>query len=114
MAAGVSERSKITNKCGRAVRTGDVKVPNALVSMLLVLQIPYWLLLTQSYSLYLIVIDNFMFSEATFKYMFSGVISLGTWSKLRNYLCNTVVILINATKHFWYALLRFTESQVEK
>ena len=63
MAASISERSKVTNNCRRAVGTGDVEVPKALVSMLLVLQIPFRLLLAKSYSLCITLIDNFIFSE---------------------------------------------------
>ena len=74
----ISERSKVTNNCNRVVKTGNVEVANALVAMLLVLQIPFRLLLAQSHSLCKFVIDNFMFSETTFNFMFTGFMSYGT------------------------------------
>ena len=57
-----------------------------LVLMLLVLQIPFRLLLVQSYSLCINVIDNFMLSESTLKFMFSVFMSFGRYSlKLSSY-----------------------------
>ena len=71
----MSERSNGTHT-GR--RTVDVKGPKVLVSMLVVKQIPFRLLLAQSYSISIIGIDNFMYRETTFKFMFGGLMSFGT------------------------------------
>ena len=51
----------------RAVGLGDVEMPEVLISMLIVLQIPFRLLLAQSYSFFIIFIDTLLFSETNFK-----------------------------------------------
>ena len=78
MGASISEHSKGTYNGHRVVGTGDVEMPKVLVSMLMVLQIPFRLLLARSYSLSIILLDNFRFSETTSKFMFSGFMSFGT------------------------------------
>ena len=76
----ISEHSKGTYNVRRAVGLGDVEMLKMLISMLIVLQIPFRLLLAQSYSSCTVLIDNFMFSESNSIFMFSGFMSFGTKS----------------------------------
>ena len=68
----------VPNNGRRAVGTGDVEVPKALVSLLIVMQILLRLLLAQSFSLFIIAIHNFMFGETISYFMFSGLMSFVT------------------------------------
>ena len=79
----ISDRSNSTHIGRRTFARGDVEGPNVLFSMLLVEQIPFRLLLAQSYSLRIKRIDNFMFREIKCKFIFGGRMSFGTYSEIR-------------------------------
>ena len=68
----ISEHSKGTHNGRRGVGMGNVEMPKAMVSMLIVLQIPIQLLLAQWYSLCIIVFDKLLILPTTSKIMFSG------------------------------------------
>ena len=59
----ISEHSKGTHNGRRMVAMRDVEMPKVLVSMLMVLQILFRLLLAQSFSTCIIGNDSFMFGE---------------------------------------------------
>ena len=61
MTVSSSERSKGTHIGRWTFNTEDVKVHKVLVSMHIVLQIHFRLLLAQLYSIWLIIIEYFMF-----------------------------------------------------
>ena len=62
----ISEQSKAIYTGRRAVGTEYVEIPKVRVLMMIVLQILLRLLLAQSYPLFIIIIDNFMFNETIF------------------------------------------------